>query len=131
MAASLAGRAETGRYGNVKAPVSRLHYTISDFHVNRVYGGEGRRGARFERCGDGYHRLIRKETTGKGPAGPAPEVKGGYSTVIFFTLCTAASVLGIRTSSTPSLKLALALSDWISLGSRRVRVKEPKDRSRR
>ncbi len=48
-----------------------------------------------------------------------------HSTVIFLTFCTAVSVLGILTSRTPSLKLALASSVRVSAGSCRVRVKDP------
>lgn len=56
----------------------------------------------------------------------SPQCMGcNYSTVIFLTFCTAVSVLGILTSRTPSLKLALASSVRVSAGSCRVRVKDP------
>lgn len=54
-----------------------------------------------------------------------------YLTTTFVTRLLAASVLGIFTSRTPSLKVVLALSVWTCAGIRSVRLKEPCERSSR
>lgn len=73
------------------------------------------------------HRSARERCGARPPRGPAPPLPAGsrHSTTTLRLFFAASSVLGTRTSRTPSLKVALALSVTTSAGRWKVRTKEP------